>query len=285
MGQAKQKATATQKMIRAHPQCSLCGGIRATKTREHFPPTNFFDQFHRPEQFVVPACDNCNRGTGVADLLAGIMARIGFGEPTAQELDDNKKLMRKLRSLRPDFYAKMLSIGPVEKIKNLSRYRRLGLDIPDDCGMFAITGEMFQYLNLFAHKAVLCHYFHAAGRILGPEGGVLSFLRPKELVALGAIPPELLNILGPTNILSQGSRRFEVYEYREDFNETDGVYGVACRFRTGFQLFGLAAEDLSTLDEETRVGFVSPSNLPSILTDENYKHYNQFEKATRSTAA
>jgi hypothetical protein len=160
MGQAKQKPTSTQRMINAHPYCALCGGVRPTETREHFPPTNFFDCFHRPERFVVPACNPCNRESAIADLLAGILSRIGFDEPTAQEAEDTSKLVKKLGKLRPDLATKMFSVGPVARKRAFRRYREQGLDAPGEYKAIAISGEMFQYLNLFAHKAVLCHYFN-----------------------------------------------------------------------------------------------------------------------------
>jgi hypothetical protein len=108
----------------------------------------------------VPACNPCNRDTAIADLLAGILSRIGFDEPTAQEAEDTSKLVKKLGKLRPDLATKMFSVGPVARKRAFRRYREQGLDAPGEYKAIAISGEMFQYLNLFAHKAVLCHYFN-----------------------------------------------------------------------------------------------------------------------------
>jgi hypothetical protein len=133
---------------------------------------------------------------------------------------------------------------------------------------------------------VLSHYFNVTKRPLPNRGGVLSFLRPKELVALGALPPKLLNLLGPVTAISQGRRVYKAeYEFRENYGASEGVYAVAARFRKGFFLFGLAVENTLCLDEETRRGFLSPSTLLSILRDDRYKWYNQFGKTDKTAAA
>jgi hypothetical protein len=272
MGEARRKLSATQRMIEAHPNCALDGGIRPTETREHFPPTNFFDRFHRPERFVVPACSICNRESAIADLVAGIVSRIGFGPPTAQESEDLRKLFRKLHKLRPELVSQMLKVDPSAKTRAFIQYRAHGLNVPERSDAFAITGDAFQYLHLFAHKAVLCHYFNLANRPLPKGGGVLAFLRPKETVALGALPPEVLGLLGPVAAIAQGRKRYQdEYEFRESYGAADGVYAVACRFRKGFFVFGLAVEDIQKIDADTRRGFLSPPAMLSILGNSQYK--------------
>jgi hypothetical protein len=164
-------------------------------------------------------------------------------------------------------------------------YQELGLSIPENSVGLRINGEMFQHLHLFGHKAVLAHYFAKARRPLSNSGGVLSFLRPKETVALGALPPELLDLLGPVTELVQGKRRHPEYEFREAYNKDDGLYAICCRFREGFFVFGLAVEDLAKLDPETRDRFVIPSKLFSILGDERYTWFDQFRKLEPIIAA
>lgn len=167
----------------------------------------------------------------------------------------------------------------------LRHYRELGLATPTPSAAIRINGEMFQHLHLFCHKAVLAHYFAKVQRPLPNQGGVLSFLRPKETVALGALPAELINLLGPVTELVQGKRRHPEYEFREAYNVDDGIYAICCRFREGFFIFGLAVEDRSKLDPENRDRFIIPAELFSILDDERYTWFDQFRKLEPIVAA
>jgi hypothetical protein len=75
MGEAKRKKSATLKFIDEFPYCFFCGGQRRTTTREHMPPKSLFDNSHRPDKLVMPACTQCNSGTSTADLTAAIISR------------------------------------------------------------------------------------------------------------------------------------------------------------------------------------------------------------------
>src|ERR1700747_540666 len=75
MGEAKRKRSATQRLIAEFPDCCFCGGLRRTATREHMPPTSLFDNSHRPDGLVMPACEECNKGTSKADLAVALLSR------------------------------------------------------------------------------------------------------------------------------------------------------------------------------------------------------------------
>jgi hypothetical protein len=77
MGEAKRKLSATNKFLMKFPTCYFCGGKRAATTREHMPPKSLFDNSHRPNKLVMPACAECNRSTSTADLTAAIMPEYG----------------------------------------------------------------------------------------------------------------------------------------------------------------------------------------------------------------
>jgi hypothetical protein len=191
---------------------------------------------------------------------------------------DIRRLSKELQRQRPDLHERMMNPGPVAKKRIFRHYRELGLNVPVGAAAVAISGEVFQHLHLFSHRAVLSHYFARTKRPLSLIGGVLSFLRPKETVVLGSLPPEILDMLGPVTCLSQGRRNHKEYEFREAYGEADGVYAVACRFRKGFFVIGLAVEDLSKLDPVTRRGFLGPRDIFSILDNDRYAWFDQFHK-------
>src|SRR6266496_4218514 len=100
MGEAKQRRTATAKLIAQFPACSLCGGERQSTTRDHIPPKALFDGSLRPDKLIVPACNICNGGTSTADLVASIISRWRF-DADAQELADHSRLVARLRRQAP----------------------------------------------------------------------------------------------------------------------------------------------------------------------------------------
>ena len=275
MGEAQRKRSATNKLIAAFPTCCLCAS-RPTETREHFPPTNLFDRFHRPDSIVVPACRTCNRNSALADLIAGIIARIGFSEAAEHQMKDIKILLRQLKKFRPEFVDQMFNTTRNVRKRALAQWRNIGLNVPQEYEAVKIPSEMFPYLHLFCHKAILCHYFAKAGKALPSTGGVLAFYRPKETIALGALPKHLLEMLGSSRSIFQGRWNLQdQYQYKESYGE-DGTYAVACRFRLGFFTFGFAVDDLSKLDSDTCDGFVKISQLSGILTQPRYRWYDQF---------
>jgi hypothetical protein len=98
VGEAKLKKSATQKFVEQFPLCSLCGGERASTTREHMPPKSLFDQSHRPDKLVMPACAVCNGGTSKADLTAAMVSRWNYNSPH-QEREDHSRLANQVRIL------------------------------------------------------------------------------------------------------------------------------------------------------------------------------------------
>jgi hypothetical protein len=97
VGEAKRKKSATQKFIKEYPTCCFCGGARLATTREHMPPKAMFDGSHRPDKLVMPACDQCNRGTSTADLTAAIIGRWGY-LLSETEHADHWRLVRQIRN-------------------------------------------------------------------------------------------------------------------------------------------------------------------------------------------
>jgi hypothetical protein len=279
MGEARRKKSTTMKLISQHPHCCLCGSTRPSTTREHFPPTNFFDNSQRPDSIVVPACNQCNSGTGIADLIAGLISRVGFNPPSELNLKDSRVLLNDLKRRRPDILKGMMGLGTVAKKRGFNELRALGLDIPVGAKAVRVTDEMFQQLHLFCHKAVLCHYFAHTKNALSESGGIIAYLRMKESIAVNELPDNVFEGFGPVMTLRQGKNDFgNHYQYREAFGR-DGFYGIAARLRVGFITIGFAIPNLAQVSEEGRDGFLRPSQLMTILQLDRYKWYDQF--ATR----
>jgi hypothetical protein len=55
------------------------------------PPISLFDAAHRPDGLVMPACNECNKGTSTADLAVALISRWSTVS-SPQERQDHAKL-------------------------------------------------------------------------------------------------------------------------------------------------------------------------------------------------
>jgi hypothetical protein len=168
-GEAKRRQTATQRFIAQYPDCCFCGGLRPATTREHMPQRSLFDGSHRPDKLVMPACDECNRGTSTADLTVALMSRWTYDSPP-QEVQDHRHLANRIRRQAPDVAAEWNA--PVNQARARVHLIQHGVRVPADAGLISFGPETVRYLNLFAHKAVLALYFEHFKRPLPNLGAV-----------------------------------------------------------------------------------------------------------------
>ena len=127
MGEAKRKKSATQKFIKGYPTCCFCGGARQATTREHMPPKAMFDGSHRPDKLVMPACDQCNRGTSTADLTAAIISRWGY-VLREKEHADHRRLVNQIRRQAPEIINEWTK--PIDRISARAHLEKHGVFVP-----------------------------------------------------------------------------------------------------------------------------------------------------------
>ena len=169
MGEAKRRLSATEKFLMEFPACCFCGGKRAATTREHMPPKSLFDNSHRPDRLVMPACAGCNSSTSTADLTAAIISRWNY-DWGDRERSDHKRLVARIHKQAPALIDEWIVSSGVKKKKARQHLREHGIPVPHDAGIVAIGPETIRQLNLFAHKAVLALYFEHFRKPL-PAGG------------------------------------------------------------------------------------------------------------------
>src|ERR1700733_10107082 len=130
MGEARQKLSATAKLIEKFPICAFCGGSKATTTREHMPPKALFDNSHRPDRLVMPACSECNRGTATSDLIAAMISRWDF-YANFQSNTDHSKLSNQIKRQAPEVSQEWLSIdSPAAQRKARRHLESNGVSVP-----------------------------------------------------------------------------------------------------------------------------------------------------------
>jgi hypothetical protein len=133
MGEQKRGQSATQKLIAQYPNCCVCGGRRPTTTREHMPPKALFDNWHRPDKLVFPACGECNSGTATADLVASIISRWEYNN-SAQGQKDHARLVAQAKKKCPEIVSEWIS-QTFSRAERLNHLRRNGVNVPFDAGI------------------------------------------------------------------------------------------------------------------------------------------------------
>ena len=267
MGDAKRKRSATQKFIEEFPICFFCGGKRASATREHMPPKSLFDNSHRPDKLVMPACAECNRSTSTADLTAAVLSRWNYYSGD-QEVSDVLKLHAQVRKQAPALIEEW-AVGPnwtgVKQEKARDHLRKHGVPVPHKAGIATIGPETIKQLNLFAHKAVLALYFQHFRKPLPGSGGLCAFWKTKEDFARDGIPPYLLQIMPDYGTLVQGQwNTQETFEYRYAINVRDGFFACLAKLRKGFFVTGFAATDAKVLPADI-TDWIHPNDPQSLL--------------------
>jgi hypothetical protein len=216
LGEAKRKLSATKKFLMEFPTCCFCGEKRAATTCEHMPPKSLFDNSHRPDKLVMPACAECNSSTSTADLTAAIVSRWNY-DSGEQERLDHRRLVARMRKQVPALSNEWgTHAGEEEARQHLRKY---GVPVPHDAGIATIGPETIRHLNLFAHKAVLALYFEHFRKPLPLSGGLLAFWKTEEDFARHGIPPYLFEIMPDYGTLIQGQwNERETFEYRHALN-------------------------------------------------------------------
>lgn len=271
MGEAKRKRSRTQALIEAHPRCGLCAGSRPSSTRDHIPPVALFDNAHRPDGLVIPACKECNSTASTADLVASIISRWRYdlGE---HEGADHARLVHRLRKQAPELIDEWTKLSPDERKKGREHLEEHGVHAPADAGVVSIGPITIPYLNFFAYKMLLGLYFANMNSFVPREGLIYATWRTKEDFQRGGVPKEVIEMLPGHDSLRQGKwDTRQQFEYRFNKNETDGIFGCIARLRAGLFTLGYAVAKADLLPEEEAKEWISPVVLLDVLRDERFK--------------
>lgn len=268
MGEAKVKRSATAKLIQKFPHCCLCGGKRPAVTRDHIPPIALFDNSHRPDKLVVPACDECNRSTSTADLVASIVSRWNPNINT----HDHGRLAAQIRRQAPDIIAEWTRLNPQDKIRARQHLISQGVPIPEGAALASIGPRTIKHLNLFSHKLTLGLYFEIFKRGLSNVGRVSAYWRTKEDFARDGLPHGLLDLMARYGTLGQGKwNTAEVFEYRYDFNGQEDLLGCFARLRGGLYILGFAIGNAALITPEMGDDWLRPDEILDILKRPEYE--------------
>jgi hypothetical protein len=231
------------------------------------PPKALFDGSHRPDKLIMPACGECNHGTRIGDLTASILSRWRLNL-NAQQRADHLRLVGGLRNNHPELIEEWINLSLLDRLKAKRHLREHGVPIPANAGVANIGPLTIRQMNLFSHKVVLGLYFEHFRKPLPNTGRVSAYWRTKEDLFRGGIPPMLLEMMKRYGVLEQGKwNTKEVFEYRFELNEREGLFACLARLRGALFITGFAVEDRNMIADDDGPDWIVPSNLLQMLND------------------
>jgi hypothetical protein len=169
MGESKRKSRNHANILAREPRCIYCANAPASI--EHMPPISMFTSRRRPSGLEFACCDDCNKGTSAADLVASFLARITQGYSTEHILIVEAAERRgKLAQLAPGFLEEFFRR---DKTRQVSRRDKLGI-IKPYIEIHADGPLTKAYLTVFAAKLGMAYYREHIGHALPMTGGVLT---------------------------------------------------------------------------------------------------------------
>ena len=229
-----------------HPYCCYCGGHAPTEQKEHAPPKILFRDKWRPDQLVVPACNECNQSFAQTDQIVACLARVtrswtktGLDEDRLQSI-----LNEGISRNHPELFEEWAKISP--------RQRRR---------MYTLTGSSFReapalnsgphtqkHLQAFGARLAFALHYHHTKRIIPKNGGVIVEIMTLQHQLNGwRLPDELSAILGPPRTLAQGKKHLaEQFIFCCGMNAAITFYFATFGRDFAFVLF--VAEDRSDFD-------------------------------------
>jgi hypothetical protein len=267
MSESKLKLSATKTLIEQYPDCCFCGSLPRATTREHMPPKALFDASHRPDKLIMPACGECNHGTKIADLTASILSRWHM-DLNDRQRQDHQRLVGGVRNNNPELIDEWISLSLLDRLKAKRHLREQGVPVPANAGLASIGPLTIRQMNLFSHKVVLGLYFEHFRKPIPNAGRLCAYWRTKEDMFRGGVPPMLLEMMKQYGTLEQGKWNVrEVFEYRFELNEKEGLFACLARLRGSLFITGFAVEDAKVIAHDDGPDWIVPSDLLQMLND------------------
>jgi len=232
------------------------------------PPRSLFDNSHRPDKLVMPACGECNRGTSKSDLVASLVSRWNYLN-SEKEREDHGRLAAYAKKQYPDLLAEWK--GQLDRSKARNHLINQGVPVPVDAELITVGPATITQLNIFSHKTALGLYFEKFKEPMPDAGRVSAYWRTKEDFAKDGMPNELLDMMRQYGTLEQGKwNARETFEYRFETNESDGLLMYLARLRGNLFVSGFAIRD-SHLIEDDDGSWIKPSDLLSMDGDPRFE--------------
>jgi hypothetical protein len=240
MGEAKQKLRAHAAILADAPGCIYCAGENVATTIEHMPPISVFEGRQRPKGLEFPACQQCNNGTRLSDLVAAMLSRAWPNPTTYVQTGDAKRLFNAVANNLPDVLWEM-DIGRAGE--KLARKRN---NIPADAHPLRMDGPLLTaHLETFAAKMGFALHYELRGAPVPALGGIKPMWFSNLQALNGQIPDILFQMLPSPSTLRQGAKNSgSQFLYSYATGESDHMLYFAS-FNQSFAVGGITALDRS----------------------------------------
>lgn len=171
--------------VKRHPYCCYCGGTKATAEIDHAPPKNMFLGKARPDDFVFPACSDCNRRSSLSETVSTILFQAKpFDERYASEVNF-VEVLRAVTRNAPDVIQEMFYSETRLVHKKLKLKREIGRS---DFDLLSLGPVSRTYLYNFCAKMGLAAHYRRTGAIVPSTGIVISDVRIGPEFLTGNLP-------------------------------------------------------------------------------------------------
>lgn len=116
------KISRKARILREHPVCCFCGGVRAAITLDHVPPKACFPRGFWPEGFEFPACKRCNNGTSMYDTIFGFYSMLhdfNEGNRTPEDRKRCEELRKEIAGRYPEALPDPATGEPVQRVGSI----------------------------------------------------------------------------------------------------------------------------------------------------------------------
>lgn len=232
------------RLIREHPTCIFCGGLRPTVTLDHVPPRASFPRGYHPEDFDFPACEECNQSTRHFDQIFSLYAMLSDHDEANHSQED----LRRLTSGIANNYPKSLpNIDLPTRTKRIG-LKKMGLRKPDgelykDLPLAGVPIVFGEAAKIVARKLACAVFFTEFGRALPQGQQIVSSWHhsfdPRSHSFIAYFNDRMQAYRNPTRgtIKNYGNR----FAYKFAYNEDENFFGVAAQLGKGLFLWSLAA--------------------------------------------
>jgi hypothetical protein len=258
MGQAKSKSRNLAALVANEARCIYCAN--KPTTIEHMPSIGMFRNRSRPSGMEFAACDECNRGTSGADIVAAFFARLSQSD-NPEMLAEAIALRRKMKKVAPGVSEEF--DGPTH-----TRWQRSPGGILRPMTAIRIDGpRTTAYLTAFSAKLAMALYREHIGAPLPLDGGVrVSFFLNAGLSQKAG--DAMLEKLPLPGTLQQGSFIVpEQFAYRYNHDGKSTIAALA-GFNSNLHVLTVATSKPTFYDFpqfEKHLYFVRPGELQNFI--------------------
>ena len=229
-----------------HPICCFCGGVAPSVEPDHIPSRVFFKDRQWPEGYIFPACVSCNRATRYDEQIVAMLARLSPFTESEIEQNEMQQIMTAVARNHPEIIQELHP--SVRQIRRA--IRQYGLEVPQgvasiDLPMLSVSGPLINSaVESFGRKLFLALYYKHTGNILSVEGGVALKWFANIQLENGAIPDNLMGLLGGVPELVRNTTMLnEQFFYRYVVTDTNRDAAFLVFFRKSFGMLGWIKHD------------------------------------------